>query len=155
MSQIQNQNVKTVSAPIPASKAPAEQAKSGIRVKDALEQSRVAAQVLHRALSDAAVRQAGAVTADLEAIPQEARALAVSLKKSLNSEGEAAKNCLVGAVTHLESLEKHATECLKSSGQAFETSVQQAVADARASVQKVSKALAEQRAARPSQDMGK
>jgi hypothetical protein len=32
MSQIQNQNVKTVQAPIPAVKAPTEQAKTGGRV---------------------------------------------------------------------------------------------------------------------------
>ncbi len=160
MSQIQKQNVKTVSAPTPViapGKAPASQAKTtgGMRVKDALEQARAAAQELHRALSDAAVRRTGAVKADLEAIPQEARALAASLAKSLETEGDAAKRHLVLAVTHLESLERHAAECLKSSGQAFETSVRQAVADARASVQKVSEALAEQRAARPSQDKGK
>ncbi len=152
MSQTQNQNVKSAPAPIPPGKAPAEQAKTGgARVKDALAQARAAAQELHRALSDAAARKTGAVKADLDAIPQQARALAASLAKSLDSEGDAAKRHLVVAVTHLESLEKHAAECLRSSGQTFETSVRQAVADARASVQKVSEALAEQRAARPSQ----
>jgi hypothetical protein len=148
MSQTQNQNVKTAAAPLPASKAKAEPAKAdATRVKDALEQARAAAQELHRALSDAAARQTGAVKADLEAIPQEARALAASLRKSLDENGQAARKHLVGAVTHLESLEKHVTGCMKSSGQAFHTSVRQAVADARASVQKVSEALAEQRAA--------
>ena len=149
MSQIQNQNAKTVPAPITAGQAPSEKAKTGgARVKDALEQARAAAQELHRVLSDAAVRRAGAVKADLEAIPPQARALAASLAKSLDSEGDAAKRHLVVAVTHLESLERHAAQCLESSGQAFETSVRQAVADARASVQKVSEALAEQRAAK-------
>jgi ElaB/YqjD/DUF883 family membrane-anchored ribosome-binding protein len=152
MSQIQNQNEKTVSAPIAAGKPAAEQAKpGGTRVKDALEQARAAAQELHRALSDATARRTGAVKADLEAIPQEVRALSASLKKSLDGESEAAKKHLVGAITHLESLQKHAAECMKSSGQAFETSVRHAVADARASVQKVSEALAEQRAAKPAQ----
>jgi len=50
-------------------------------------------------------------------------------------------------MTDLEAVQKHATEALKSSGQTFENSIRQTLADARASVQKVSEALAANRSA--------
>ena len=54
------------------------------RVKDALDHARAAAQELHGALSDAAAKRGGAIKADLEAIPHKARAIADSLKASLD-----------------------------------------------------------------------
>jgi hypothetical protein len=44
-------------------------------------------------------------------------------------------------------MQKHATEAIKTSGQAFQTSIRQTLADARASVQKVSEAVAAKRSA--------
>ena len=50
-------------------------------------------------------------------------------------------------MTHLEATQKHVAESLKSSGQSFQTSVQKALADARASAQKISEAVAAKRSA--------
>ena len=117
------------------------------KVKDALDHIRASAQELHGAISDAATKGGGAVKRDLEAIPQKAKALADSVKSSMGAQNEAAKKRLAEAVTHLEATQKHVAESLKSSGQAFETSVRQSLADARASVQKVSEAVAAARSA--------
>jgi hypothetical protein len=50
-------------------------------------------------------------------------------------------------VTYLEATATHAAEALKSSGHAAETSIQQAIADARASTQKISEGVAAKRSA--------
>jgi hypothetical protein len=117
------------------------------KVKDALDHIRAAAQELHGAISDAAAKSGGAIKHDLEAIPQKAKAVAESVKGSMNAQNEAAKKHLAKAITNLEATQKHTAESLKSSGQAFETSVRQALADARAAVQKVSEAVAATRSA--------
>jgi hypothetical protein len=62
-------------------------------------------------------------------------------------QNEVAKKHLKEAVTYLEGVQKHAAEGLKSTGQEFQTSARQALADARASVQKVSEAVAATRSA--------
>ncbi len=54
---------------------------------------------------------------------------------------------LADGVTHLEATQKHVAESLKSSGQSFQTSVQKALAEARASAQKISEAVAAKRSA--------
>jgi gas vesicle protein len=64
-----------------------------------------------------------------------------------NAQNEITKKHLADAVTQLEATQKHVAEGLKTSGQAFQTSVKQAVADARASAQKVSEAVAAMRSA--------
>jgi hypothetical protein len=117
------------------------------RVKDALDHARAAAQELHGALSDAAAKRGGAIKADLEAIPLKARAIADSLKASLDAQNAATKKSLREAVTYLEATATHAADALKSSGHAAETSVQQAIADARASAQKISEGVAAKRSA--------
>jgi ABC-type transporter Mla subunit MlaD len=122
-------------------------AKVDTKVKDALDHLREAGQELHGALSDAAAKRGGAVKADLEDVSQKAKAAAESVKASIGAQHEATKKHLTDAVTHLEAVQKHAAEGLKSSGQAFQTSIRQTLADARASVQKISEAIASKRSA--------
>ncbi len=117
------------------------------KVKDALDHVRTAAQELHGAMSDAAAKRAGATKADLEAFAQKAKAVTETAKASISSQNDAAKKHLTDAVTKLEATQKQIAEGLKSSGQKFQTSVSKAVADARASVQKISEAVAAKRSA--------
>jgi len=117
------------------------------KVKDALDHVRTAAQELHAAISDAAAKRGGAVKADIEAVSQKAKAVAESAKATIGQQNEAAKKHLTEAVAALEATQKHAAEALKSSGHAFETAIQQIVADTRTSVQKISEAVAEKRSA--------
>jgi len=112
-----------------------------------LDHVRTAAQDLHRALSDAAAKRGGAVKADLEAVGQKAKSVTESVKATMGVQNEATKKYLKEAITDLEAMQKHATEAIKTSGQAFQTSIRQTLADARASVQKVSEAVAAKRSA--------
>jgi hypothetical protein len=105
-------------------------------VKDALDHIRAATQELH-----------GATKADLEALAQKAKAVTESAKGSISTQRDAAKKHLADGVTHLEATQKHVAESLKSSGQSFQTSVRKALADARASAQKISEAVAAKRSA--------
>ncbi len=116
-------------------------------VKDALDHVRAATQELHGAISDAVAKRGGATKADLEVFAQKAKAVTESAKGSISTQHEAARKHLTEAVTDLEATQKHVAEGLKSSGQAFQTSVQKALADARASAQKVSEAVAAKRSA--------
>jgi hypothetical protein len=116
-------------------------------VKESLDHIRAATQELHGAISDAVAKRGGATKADLEALAQKAKAAAESAKGSISTQHDAAKKHLADAVTHLEATQKHVGESLKSSGQAFQTSIQKALADARASAQKVSEAVAAKRSA--------
>jgi len=118
-----------------------------IKVKDALDHVRAGVQELHGAISDAAAKRGGAVKADLEAVGKKAKVVSESVKSSVGTQNEAAKRLLAEAVTHLEAVQKHAAEGLKSTGHAFEASVRQTLAGARASVQKVSEAVAAMRSA--------
>jgi len=88
-----------------------------------------------------------AAKADLEDLSQKAKAVKGSVKSAIGAQHEAAKKHLTEAATHLEATEKHAAEALKSSGKACQTSFRQALADARASVQKISEAVAAKRSA--------
>jgi len=117
------------------------------KVKDALGHIRAAAQDLHGAISDATAKRGGAIKADFETVSQKAKAVAESIKGCAGVQDEAAKKRLAEAVTHLEATQKDAAEALKSSGQAFQNAVRQTLADARASVQKVSEAVAAVRSA--------
>ncbi len=112
------------------------------KVKDALDHVREAGQEMHARISDAAAKREGATKADLEAFAQKAKAATEAAKGAIGAQNEATKKHLAEAVTHLEATQKHAAEGLKSSGQAFQTSIRQTLADARASVQKVSEAIA-------------
>ena len=94
-----------------------------IKIKDALDNVRAAAQELHVAISDAAAKRGGATKADLEAFAQKAKAVTDSVKASIGAQNDATKKHLAEAVTALEATQKHAAEGLKSSGQAFQTSI--------------------------------
>ncbi len=117
------------------------------KVKDALDHVRVAAQELHAAINDAAAKSGGAAKADLEAFAQKAKSVWVSIKLSVGAQNEPVKKHLTEAVTHLQATQKHVAEGLKSSGQAVETSIRNAAAEARATVEKVSEAIAAKRSA--------
>ena len=121
------------------------------QVKDAVDQVRSATQQLHKAISDAAAKRGGAVKADLQAVPQMAKAAADSIKSSMATQNEAAKKRLAEAVTYLEATQKHAADGAKSSGKEFHTAVRQTIADARAAAQKVSEAVAANRTAASTQ----
>jgi fructose-specific phosphotransferase system component IIB len=115
------------------------------KVKDALDDVRAAAQQLHAAVSDAAAKRNEAIKADFQAIPPKAKAVMDSIKGSIGAQNEVAKKRLTEALTHLEATKKHADESLKNTGQAFQTSVTQTLADARAAVEKVTEAVAAKR----------
>ncbi len=115
------------------------------KVKDALDKVRASAQELHAAISDVAAKRGAAAKTDFEAIPQKVKALNDSLKSSMTGQSEAVKKQLAGAQADLEAAQKHASEGVKATGQAFQTSVRQTLSDARASVQKVSEAVAAKR----------
>ena len=112
------------------------------KVKSALDHVRTAAQELNKSISDAAGKRGAEMKAGLAAIPQKAKAVTDSLKSSMGAQNEATKKTLQDAVKYLESTEKHAAESMKTSGEAFQKSVRQTIADARASVQKISEAVA-------------
>jgi hypothetical protein len=117
------------------------------QVKDAVDQVRSATQQLHKASSDAGAKRGGAAKADLQAVPQMAKAAIDSIKGSMATQNEAAKQRLAEAVTYLEATEKHAADGVKTSGKEFQTAVRQTIADARAAAQKVSEAVAAKRSA--------
>jgi uncharacterized protein YqgV (UPF0045/DUF77 family) len=112
-----------------------------------LDQVRAAAQQLHAAISDAAAKRGGAIKTDLEGVGQKAKSVTDSVKATIGAQNEATKKRLQEAVADLEAVQKHSAEALKNSGQAFQASVRQTLADARASVQKVSEAVAAKRSA--------
>ena len=125
------------------------------QVKDAVDQVRSATQQLHKAISDAAAKKGGAAKADLQAVPQMAKAAADSIKGSMASQNDVAKKRLAEAITYLEATGKHAADGVKSSGKEFQTSVRQTIADARAAAQKVSEAVAAKRTAESTQSARK
>ena len=125
------------------------------QVKGAVDQVRSATQQLHKAISDAAAKRGGAAKADLQAVPQMAKAAIDSIKGSMPAQNEVAKKRLADAVTYLEATGKHAADGVKSSGKDFQTAVRQTIADARAAVQKVSEAVAANRTAESTQSARK
>jgi hypothetical protein len=116
-------------------------------VKNSLDHVRAAAQELHGAISDAVAKRGGATKAELEALQQKIKTVTESAKTSMSTQHDAAKKHVGEAITQLETTQKHLTEGLKTSGQAFQTSMRQVGADMRASVQKISEAVAAARSA--------
>jgi hypothetical protein len=117
-----------------------------VRVRDALDHARAAAQDLHAALTDAVARRGGAVRADFEALPLKARAIAEQVGHSLEIENIIARHALGEALTLLDATHNDIAGALKTSGQATEALIRQAIADARKSVDKISEAVAARRA---------
>ena len=127
----------------------------GPRIKVALDHARAAAQELHGALSDAVAKRGGAIKGDLESVPLKAKAVVDSIGKSMSAQNAAAKQSLGEATNYPQATAAHATEALKSSGRAAETSIQKALTDARTSVQKISEAVAAKRSAAPTLQLKK
>jgi hypothetical protein len=125
------------------------------QVKDAIDQVRSATQQLHKAISDAAAKRGGAAKADLQAVPQMAKAAIDSIKGSVSTQNDVAKKRLSEAVTALEATAKHAAEGVQSSGKEFQTAVRQTIADARVAAQKASEAVAAKRTAATTQNAKK
>ena len=117
------------------------------KTQEALIQARAAAQELHGALSDAASKARGAVTADLEAVEQKTRALMETLKSSASVQDEKARKHLKEALANLEAAQNHAMKGAKSVGQVLQDSVRKTLAEARNTAQHISEALAEERSA--------
>ncbi len=116
------------------------------RVKDALDHARTTAQELYQALTDSAALRGGSIRADLETLPMKAKAIAESLKVSLGVQSVEVKKSVEEASAYLEASGARIAEALRSSGQAAEISIQQAIIDARTSVEKISEAVAAKRA---------
>jgi len=118
-------------------------------VRDALDHVRTATQELHRAISETLAKRANATKAEVEGVIRKAKDAADSAKSTMRARQETAqgavKQQLTQAIDKLEAVEKHASESLKSSGDAFHASLAKALADARASVQNVSEAVAARR----------
>jgi hypothetical protein len=124
-------------------------AKSGAeaKVKDAIDKLRSGAQDLHKHISDAAAQRSGATKADLTALAEKAKSLVQSAKASIDTQkGNVAKK-LSDAVSHLEATQANLSDSLKATGTSLDTSFKKGLAEARASVQKLSEAVAEKRAA--------
>jgi hypothetical protein len=129
--------------PATASAKPGAEAK----VKDSIDHLRSAAQDLHKSISDATAKRSGATKAEIAGLSEKAKAVAQSAKASIDAkQGNAAKH-LTDAVNHLEATQAHLSESLKATGVAFDTSVKKVLMEARASVQKISEAVAERRTA--------
>jgi hypothetical protein len=116
-------------------------------VKSVLDEVRAAAQELHGAITDAVSKRGGATKADAEAFGQKIKTITELAKSSMTAQNEATKKYLAGAVTELETTQKHFADGVKTSGEAFQTSMRQVSADVRTSVQKISEAVAAARSA--------
>ena len=117
------------------------------KVKTALDHVRAAAQELHGAISDAMTKRGGATKADLQSFAQKVKTLTDSAKNTLSTQNATVKKQMNDAVTKLEATQQRIHDGLKASGDKVQTSVRQALSDARASVQKISEAVAAQRSA--------
>jgi hypothetical protein len=118
-------------------------------MKDALDHLRVAMQELHELITDAVAREGGATKHDLHAFAQKALAATDSAKKTIVTQSRGVRKHLAQAIIHLEATQMSIDEAVKTSGQAFQTAMRKITADVRASVQKVSEAVA---AARSTQE---
>ena len=101
-------------------------------VKTALDHVRTAAQELHGAISDAMTKRGGATKADLQSFGQKIKTVTDSAKNTLSTQNATAKKKMNDAVTKLESTQQRINDGLKASGDKVQTSVRQALAEARA-----------------------
>jgi flagellar biosynthesis/type III secretory pathway protein FliH len=92
-------------------------------------------------------KRGGATKADLEAFGQKVKTVTDSAKSTLNTQNATVKKQMTDAVTQLEATQKIVNDGMKATGDKLQTSVRQALQDARASVQKISEAVAAQRSA--------
>ncbi|KUR72000.1 hypothetical protein [Novosphingobium sp. FSW06-99] len=121
------------------------QADTQTNLKDALDHARSAAQELHAALTDAVAKRGGAIRDDLVALPAKARAIVDSVSRSAAAQNVVTRQGVAEAATYLEATATHIAKALHAQGRAAEDALQQAVVDARASVQSISEAVAARR----------
>jgi hypothetical protein len=126
---------------------------AGTEVEDAIDHLRSSAQELHKAISDAAAKRSGATKADIAALTEKAKTVAQSAKASIKTEHGKVTKQLTDAASHLEATQANLSQSAKATGTAFDTAVKKVLAEARASVQKISEAVAE--SARPRQENAK
>ena len=124
------------------------------KAQDPLQRVRAAAQELHAAISDAAVRDGHVLGADLQSVAAKLKDVAVSLKVSIAEQTEVTRQHLGEAATWLDAAQKHLDESLNSKGEELGVAVQKTLADARAVVQKLSEALAAKRSSAAVQKKG-
>jgi exonuclease VII small subunit len=117
------------------------------KVKDAVDNLRSAAQDLHKQIGDAVSKKSGASKADIAALAEKTKSVIQSAKATVDTQKGNVGKHLTDAVKHLEATQAHLSDSLKATGTALDTSVKKVLAEARASVQKVSEAVAEKRAA--------
>lgn len=126
--------------------------KSETALGDALNRVRAGTQELHQAISDTLAKRTSATKAEVEGLIEKAKGAADGARLALGIKHEAehglVKQQLTEAVGLLETVQKDAAQSLKSSGEAFHASLTKALADARASAQKISEAIAARRSAR-------
>ncbi len=112
---------------------------------DSFDRIRAAAQELHGAISDAAAKHGQTVKHHLEAIPHRAAKLAASVKALVGVRTELTQKHLNELAKHLEATERHVAESLKHDGQAFHSSLRQALVDSRSAVTKITDIVADRR----------
>ncbi len=109
---------------------------------------RIAAQDLHSAISDAATQRGQVIKDRLQAIAPTVSPLIASIKTVIGAQTEIAKKHLAEAIEKFEGAEAQIAVTLKTTGQAFHIALQQALADSRSAVQKISEVVAATRSAR-------
>ena len=114
---------------------------------ESFDRIRAAAQELHGAISDAAVKHGQAVKDHLESIPRRAASLIASVKAVVDVRTDITKKHLNELVQDLEATEQHVGESLKSDGQAFHTALRQALDNSRSAVTKITDIVAARRSA--------
>lgn len=118
-------------------------------VSDAFNQVRNATQELHRAISDTLAKRTSATKADVEAVIKKAKDAADSARAAVNAHHDAAqaavKQHLTQTLEKLDAVQQHAIESLKSSGEALQSSLSRALADARSAMQNTTEAIAARR----------
>ena len=112
---------------------------------DALEHVRTVTQELHRAISDTLAKRSSATKAELDKLINQVKAADEAARSAMQTQQGTIKQQLTEAAERLDAARKHANEGLKSSGEAFHLSLTKALADVRASAQKMSEAVAARR----------
>lgn len=121
--------------------------KPGAAARDALDHARVATQELHQTISGMLAKRAAKAEVEgaIKKAKEAAEATRSAMRERQGAAQEAIKQRLTEAVNKLEASEKHVAESLKGSGEAVHANLGKALADARASVQNISEAVAARR----------
>ena len=118
-------------------------------VSEAFDHVRTATQELHRMLSGTLANHANTTKAEVENVIKKAKDAAELAKSAMNVRHDAAqaaiKQHLTQTLEKLDSAQKHASESLKSKGEALQASLSKALADVRAAVQSTTEAIAARR----------